>query len=108
MSRPRTLLAWALLAATVQAVTAGCINGAVGPAEVADEPVEVLRARGLQGRGAAAGRQGRVARWRKRRALTAEVARSSRIEGTKRPDRVPKSRVELTPESDNQRTRNIR
>ena len=37
-------------------------------------------------------------RRRKRRALTAEVARSSRIEGTKRPDRVPKSRVELTPD----------
>ena len=71
---------------------------AVGPAEVADEPVEVFRARGLEGRGEAAGRQGRVAAPRKRRALTAEVARSSRIEGTKRPDRVPKSRVELTPD----------
>jgi hypothetical protein len=34
---------------------------AVGPTEVADEPVEVLRARDLQGRGEAAGRQGRVA-----------------------------------------------
>ncbi len=34
-------------------------------------------------------------RWCKRQALTAEVARSSRIEGTKRPDRVWKSRVEL-------------
>ena len=37
-------------------------------------------------------------RWSKRRAFTAEVARSSRIEGTKRPDRIPKSRVELTPD----------
>ena len=37
-------------------------------------------------------------RWCKRRALTAEVARSPRIEGTKRPERVPKSRVELTPD----------
>lgn len=33
MSRPRTLLAWALLAATVLAVTAGCINGAVALAD---------------------------------------------------------------------------
>ena len=47
MSRPRTLLAWALLAATVLAVTAGRINGAVALAERSGWPVFRAAERGL-------------------------------------------------------------
>ena len=71
---------------------------AVGPAEVADEPVEDFRAAALKAAARLPAVRAVWPRRRKRRALTAEVARSSRIEETKRPDRVPKSRVELTPD----------